>query len=256
MATANPATTRPGHTLEDVLVEPEWLEARLDDPMLRVIEVDVSAVAYDEGHIDGAVLWNVYRELKDTNYQLVDKTAIEQLVSRSGITPRSKVVFYGYAPALGFWLMKLYGHPDVGILDCGRGAWRDTGRPWTADVTTPAATMEMRSVMLKEGRIVHAEGADGTRFGVVDAGGEEGALGPIEGHPARLLWLVGVVHDELEEAALVDPVVIGDDRVVQLHLGEIRHEELHHAARVELGQRLARHALLLPHRHRKGWSSG
>jgi len=51
---------------------------------------------------------------------------------------------------------------------------------------------------------------------VVDAGGEEGALGPVEGHPARLLWLVGVVHDELEEAALIDPVVIGDDRVVQL----------------------------------------
>jgi thiosulfate/3-mercaptopyruvate sulfurtransferase len=42
------------------------------------------------------------------------------------------VVFYGYAPALGFWLMKLYGHPDVRILDCSRGPWRTEGHPWSS----------------------------------------------------------------------------------------------------------------------------
>jgi thiosulfate/3-mercaptopyruvate sulfurtransferase len=41
-------------------VNPEWLQAHLSDPHVRVIEVDVSATAYDEWHIDGAVLWNVY----------------------------------------------------------------------------------------------------------------------------------------------------------------------------------------------------
>jgi thiosulfate/3-mercaptopyruvate sulfurtransferase len=124
----------------DVVVDPAWLEEHLSDPDLRLVEVDVSPAAYDEGHIDGAVLWNVYRDLKDPNYQLVDKSAIEQLVRRSGIGPSSKVVFYGYAPALGFWLMKLYGHARVAILDCGRGAWQDQGRPWTTDVVMPAAT--------------------------------------------------------------------------------------------------------------------
>jgi thiosulfate/3-mercaptopyruvate sulfurtransferase len=39
------------------------------------------------------------------------------------------VVFYGYAPALGFWLMKLYGHRDARILDCSRDAWRAGGYP-------------------------------------------------------------------------------------------------------------------------------
>jgi hypothetical protein len=32
-----------------------------------------------------------------------------RLLARSGIGPHSTVVFHGYAPALGFWLMKLYG---------------------------------------------------------------------------------------------------------------------------------------------------
>ncbi|HSO96348.1 MAG TPA: rhodanese-like domain-containing protein [Acidimicrobiia bacterium] len=124
----------------DVVVDPAWLEEHLDDPDLCLVEVDVSPAAYDEGHIDGAVLWNVYRDLKDTSYQLVDQAAIEQLVGRSGISPDSRVVFYGYAPAMGFWLMKLYGHTNVGILDCARETWRDQGRPWTTDVNTPIAT--------------------------------------------------------------------------------------------------------------------
>jgi thiosulfate/3-mercaptopyruvate sulfurtransferase len=124
----------------DVLVEPEWLEEHLRDPALRLIEVDVSPVAYDEGHIDGAQLWNIYGDLKDANYQLVDESAIERLVGRCGLAVDSTVVFYGYAPAMGFWLMKLYGHADVRILDCSRSTWRDEGRPWTKDTAPPART--------------------------------------------------------------------------------------------------------------------
>ena len=104
----------------DVLVHPGWLEAHLHDPSVRVIEVDVSRAAYDRWHIDGAVLWNVYADLKDPGYQLVSTPAVRRLFQRSGITPDTTVVFYGYAPALGLWLMKLYGHPDVRILDCSR----------------------------------------------------------------------------------------------------------------------------------------
>jgi thiosulfate/3-mercaptopyruvate sulfurtransferase len=124
----------------DVLVEARWLEEHLYDPAVRLVEIDVNPAAYDEGHIEGAVLWNVYRDLKDTDYQLADKAATERLFARSGIGPDSMVVFYGYAPFMGFWLMKLYGHTDVRILDCARGTWLDEGRPWTKDVATPGAT--------------------------------------------------------------------------------------------------------------------
>jgi thiosulfate/3-mercaptopyruvate sulfurtransferase len=29
---------------------------------VRVVEVDVSTAAYDDWHIDGAVLWNIYAD--------------------------------------------------------------------------------------------------------------------------------------------------------------------------------------------------
>src|SRR4051794_6398211 len=114
---------------DGMVVDPAWLAAHLGDPGLRIVEVDVSSAAYDDWHIDGAVLWNVYRDLKDADYRLVDAAALERLVVRSGIGADSTVVFYGYAPALGVWLMKLYGHRDARILDCSRDAWRSRGGP-------------------------------------------------------------------------------------------------------------------------------
>ncbi len=44
--------------LSDVFAEPAWLAEHLNDPGVRVVEVDVSRVAYNQGHIPGAVLWN------------------------------------------------------------------------------------------------------------------------------------------------------------------------------------------------------
>ena len=134
--TAGPRDRGPA---DDVLVSADWLEAHLHDPAVRVVEVDVSRLAYDEWHIHGAVLWNVYTDLKDADYRLVDAVAVERLLARSGIGPDSTVVCYGYAPAMGFWLMKLYGHADVRILDCSRDAWQDAGRPRSSSATEPDA---------------------------------------------------------------------------------------------------------------------
>ena len=68
----------------------------------------------------------------------MDAAALERLMARSGIGPDSTVVFYGYAPALGLWLMKLYGHPDVRILDCSRDTWRAAGAGGALSRLTPA----------------------------------------------------------------------------------------------------------------------
>ena len=134
-------TSTPQPAIRDtVLVDPGWLEAHRHDPSVRVVEVDVSRRAYDEWHIDGAVLWNVYTDLKDADYRLADAAALQQLFARSGIGPDSTVVFYGYAPAMGFWLMKLYGHADVRILDCSRDTWLREDRPRSAAAAEPAAT--------------------------------------------------------------------------------------------------------------------
>jgi thiosulfate/3-mercaptopyruvate sulfurtransferase len=124
----------------DDLVDTEWLDEHLTDPALRVVEVDVSPVAHREGHVPGAVLWNVYKDLKDAQYRPVGRDAIERLVQSSGITRDSLVVFYGYAPAMGYWLMKLFGHREARVLDCNRATWLEEGRPWTTEASKPAET--------------------------------------------------------------------------------------------------------------------
>ena len=71
----------------EALASPDWLTDHLSDPDLRVVEVDVSSVAYDQWHIDGAILWNVYTDLKDADYRLVGPEDVQALFERSGIGP-------------------------------------------------------------------------------------------------------------------------------------------------------------------------
>ena len=120
----------------DVLVDAGWLAAHLSDPSVRVVEVDVSPARYNEWHIDGALLWNVYSDLKDADYRLRDTRTLQTLLERSGVAPDSTVAFYGYAPELGMWLMKLCGHRDVRILDCSRETWQAAGHPWHTEAET------------------------------------------------------------------------------------------------------------------------
>jgi thiosulfate/3-mercaptopyruvate sulfurtransferase len=134
------AATEPEFARGDVLVGARWLERHLHDANLRVVEIDVSRAAYGEGHIEGAVFWNIYSDLKDSTYQPVDDAAVAHLLSRSGITRESTVVFYGYASAMGVWLMKLYGHVDVRLLDCARDVWQNEGGPWSDDEEPPTLT--------------------------------------------------------------------------------------------------------------------
>jgi thiosulfate/3-mercaptopyruvate sulfurtransferase len=129
------------HGYPEAVVDAAWLSERLDDPTVRVVEVDVSGARYKEGHIPGAVLWNAYTDLHHSDYSAVDTEELKSLLSKSGISPTTTVVFYGYAPYLGFWLMKSLGHSRVRILDATRDAWVEGQGPWTADPSqVPAAT--------------------------------------------------------------------------------------------------------------------
>ena len=118
----------------DVLVDVAWIVAHGGEPGVRLVEVDVSPAAYDQGHIPGAILWDAYVDLRDPAYRPVLPAQLRQLFSRSGITPETTVVFYGYAAPLGFWLMKAHGHRDVRMLVGPRDQWVESGEHWTKDV--------------------------------------------------------------------------------------------------------------------------
>jgi thiosulfate/3-mercaptopyruvate sulfurtransferase len=118
-------------------VDLDWIAAHGDDPGVRVVEVDVSRASYAEGHIPGAVLWNAYADLRDENYGLAEPAELQHLLSRSGISLDTRVIVYGYAAPLGFWLLKAYGHENVRILMGSRDQWARTGREWSTAVPDP-----------------------------------------------------------------------------------------------------------------------
>ncbi|MCU1291275.1 MAG: Rhodanese domain protein [Bryobacterales bacterium] len=128
-----------------VLVSTEWAEEHLNDPTVRLVEVDVENDAYDQGHIPGAIAWSWQRELSDQVLRdVIPRDKFEQLLSQTGIARDTTVVLYGdnnnWFAAWAFWQLKIYGHPDVRLLNGGRKKWLLEGRELTHDVPVFAFT--------------------------------------------------------------------------------------------------------------------
>ena len=129
---------------DDVLVSTEWVASNLNDPKVKLIEVDVDTMAYDEGHIEGAVGFNWTSQLQDQlRRDIAGKGDIEKLLSEAGVSNDDTVVLYGdnnnWFAAYAFWLLRMYGHQSLKLMDGGRKKWVDEGRPTTKDVPMPAA---------------------------------------------------------------------------------------------------------------------
>ena len=92
----------------EVLVSTEWVASHANDPNIRLVEVDVDTSAYEQGHIAGAVGWNWQTQLQDgVRRDLISKAALEDLLSRSGISNDTTVILYGdnnnWFAAYAFW---------------------------------------------------------------------------------------------------------------------------------------------------------
>jgi thiosulfate/3-mercaptopyruvate sulfurtransferase len=129
----------------EVLVSTEWVAKNLNAPNVRLVEVDVDTTAYDQGHIPGAVGWNWQTQLQDNvRRDLIDKAALEALLSKSGISNDTTILLYGdnnnWFAAYAFWQLKYYGHKDVRLINGGRKKWFEEKRPVTTETTKVAAT--------------------------------------------------------------------------------------------------------------------
>ncbi|MDD3829140.1 MAG: rhodanese-like domain-containing protein, partial [Anaerolineae bacterium] len=66
----------------EVLVETEWLAEHLDDPDIRIVEVDEDVLLYDVGHIPGAVKIDWVADLNDpVRRDYLDREAFSRLAS-------------------------------------------------------------------------------------------------------------------------------------------------------------------------------
>ncbi len=129
----------------EALVDTDWLVSNLDDPKLRIIEVDEDTEAYGRAHIPGAIAWNWSTDLHHpVQRDYLDRDGLSELLSRSGVAADTTVVLYGgnnnWFAAYAYWLLKLRGFENVKLLDGGRLKWNVEARETTTDVPVIPAT--------------------------------------------------------------------------------------------------------------------
>jgi thiosulfate/3-mercaptopyruvate sulfurtransferase len=140
MTTANvkPIEER-GYKHPEVLVSTDWVAQHLNDPNVRLVEVNEDVLLYDTGHIPNAVKIDWQAQLNDpVRREFVGPQQFGRLMDAIGITNATTVVFYGdrnnWWAAYAYWIFKLNGHTNVKIMDGGRKKWVDEGRELTKEV--------------------------------------------------------------------------------------------------------------------------
>lgn len=128
--------------MDAFLVEPQWLEERLDDPAIAILdcswyipEAHKSARAeFDQGHIPGARFFDLDRASDEASpYVNMLPTAerFTEVARELGIKNSSLVVVYdsSYVSARVWWMLRLFGHENVRVLNGGWKRWQAEGRP-------------------------------------------------------------------------------------------------------------------------------
>ena len=135
----------------DLLVEPEWLEARLGDPSVRIVDCRITRVPqpsgaslwksgredWQEASIPGAHYVHMVEDLCDGNaalpLSLASQETVAALLERIGVSDGTTIVVYGYGgePMVHrvWWTFKISGATDVRVLDGGFNRWAAQGRP-------------------------------------------------------------------------------------------------------------------------------
>ena len=182
-------------------VDADWLEAHLDHPGLRILDVrgrhfssakpHVKRAEYETAHIPGAVMADWEHDLVDPDdpvpYQVATPHDVALHAERLGVGDGDLVVtyddYYGIFAARVAWAFRLYGC-EARVLDGGWPTWSEEGRTVTSETPerssapfTPRLRPELR-LSLGELEAARARGAT-----VIDARprhlylGEPGAPG-------------------------------------------------------------------------------
>ena len=136
----------------EALVGTDWLAAHLFDPHVRVVDASfklpgISPTArhdYDRGHIPSAVFFDI-DDICEPGTSLPHMIPAPDLFTRRiealGIGDGDRVVVYdsvGLSSAgRAWWMLRLFGHRDVVVLDGGLPKWRAERRPLDTAVPSP-----------------------------------------------------------------------------------------------------------------------
>jgi len=179
----------------EVLVETDWLASHLNDPKVRVAEVDYDPAAnYQMGHIPGSVLFDWRKDINDpVARDILSGEALTALFARAGVDDDTTLVLYGdfnnWFAAFAFWVFTYYGGKNLKLLNGGRKKWIAEDRPLTEAIPTPAPghfkahapNAQLRS-FLDDVRKVLPE-VKGGKFSLVDVRGPKEFSGEITAPP-------------------------------------------------------------------------
>lgn len=153
----------------DGLVSTQWVADHMRDLSLRFIELGFGPNSYETGHLPKAANWLFKRDLLRANQrELLTKSEVEARLSELGVEPHTTVVLYddawGMLAAMGYWMLTMYGHPSVRIMDGGRQKWVSENRPLSAELpdfplTRYAATEMDTSLRASRNDVMQALGA-------------------------------------------------------------------------------------------------
>src|SRR5215211_5031255 len=114
--------TMSGYAYPEVLSETEWVANNLNNPNIRILEVDYDPVRRD----------------------IIDKQQFEALMSRIGATHDTELILYGdfnnWFAAFAFWVFQYYGHKKIKIMNGGRKKWELERREYSKDVPSTSPT--------------------------------------------------------------------------------------------------------------------
>jgi thiosulfate/3-mercaptopyruvate sulfurtransferase len=136
-------------TNRQVLVETAWVEANLDRPGIRLLDVDEDTEAYGRAHVPGALGVHWRNDLQDPiRRDFIGPSGFAALMDRLGVGNDTLVVLYGgnnnWFAAYAYWYFKYYGHGLVRLMDGGRKKWELEERQLTPDLPRVSAAAGYR----------------------------------------------------------------------------------------------------------------
>jgi thiosulfate/3-mercaptopyruvate sulfurtransferase len=136
----------------EALVDTEWLAAHIDDPRIRVVDssfklpgiTPTAREDYGRGHIPGAVFFDI-DDIAEPGTSLPHMIPSPELFARKmeglGVGDDDRVIVYDGAglssAGRAWWMLRLFGHHNVALLDGGLPKWRAEGRPLETAVPNP-----------------------------------------------------------------------------------------------------------------------
>jgi thiosulfate/3-mercaptopyruvate sulfurtransferase len=170
----------------EALVSTEWLAVHLDDPHIRIVDssfklpgiTPTAREDYDGGHIPGAVFFDI-DDIAEPGTSLPHMIPSAELFASKmeglGIGDDDRVIVYdgnGLSSAgRAWWMLRLFGHDNVALLDGGLPKWKAEGQPLATKVPAlPRRRFTARfDPALVRGKRVLLENLSAQREQVIDA---------------------------------------------------------------------------------------